>query len=146
MINYQSDVIVNRPVEQVYKFAADVTRLDDWTDMTGTHLISGSDLRVGSQVESTIKMGPMKQTLVFQVEELEGNRRLVWKTVSKGALEWDATYTFEPQGPSSTRVVSSGQIRFNGLLKLLEPLMAGEVRSGEAKELIKLKELVEGQN
>jgi hypothetical protein len=59
MINYQSDVIVNRPVEQVYKFATDVARLDDWTEMTGTHLVSGGNLRVGSQIETTINMGPM---------------------------------------------------------------------------------------
>jgi len=146
MINYQSDVIVNRPVEQVYKLATDVARYDDWTAMTGTHLVSSGNPRVGSQMETTIKMGPMKQTMVFQVTELEENRRLGFKTVSKGAMEWDGDFTFEPQGPSSTRMISSGQIRFNGLLKLFEPLMAGEVRSGEAKELVKFKELIEGQN
>jgi len=146
MINYQSDVIVNRPVEQVYRLATDVTRYDDWTPMTGTHLVSGSNIRVGGQMETTIKMGPMKQTMVFEATELEENRRLAFKTVSKGALEWDGEYTFEPQGPSSTRMVSSGQIRLNGLLKLLEPLMAGEIRSGEAKELIRFKELIEGRN
>jgi hypothetical protein len=31
----------------------------------------------------------------------------------------------------------------NGLLRLLEPLMAGEVKAGEAKELVKFKDLVE---
>jgi len=143
MINYQSEVIVNRPVEQVYRLVTDVARFDDWTPMTGTHLVSGGSLRVGSQMETTIKMGPMKQTMVFEVTELEENRQLGFKTVSKGAVEWDGDYTFEPRGPSSTRVVNSGQLRLNGILKLFEPLMAGEVRSGEAKEVIKLKELLE---
>ena len=143
MINYQSEVIVNRPVEQVYRLVTDVARFDDWTPMTGTHLVSGGNLRVGSQMETTIKMGPMKQTMVFEVTELEENRQLGFKTVSKGAVEWDGDYTFEPRGPSSTRVVNSGQLRLNGILKLFEPLMAGEVRSGEAKEVIKLKELLE---
>ena len=146
MINYQSDVIVNRPVEQVYRLVTDVARFDDWTPMTGTHLVSGSNIRVGGQMETTIKMGPMKQTVVFQCTELEENRRLAFKTVSKGAMEWDGEYAFEPQGPSSTRVVGSGQIRLNGILKLFEPLMAGEVRSGEAKEVIKLKELLESMS
>ena len=66
MINYETEVIVNRPVEQVYKFATEVSRWDDWTEMTGTHLVSGNSLHVGSQVETTMKMGPMKQTMVFQ--------------------------------------------------------------------------------
>ena len=143
MINYTSDVILNRSVEQAYKLVTDVARFDDWTDMTGTHLVSGNDLKIGSQVETTIKMGPMKQPMVFQVTDHEENRRLGFKTVSKGAVEWDAVYTFEPQGPATTRMTSSGQLRFSGLLKLLEPLMAGEVRSGEAKELVKFKELLE---
>jgi len=130
-------------VEEVYRLASDVNRMDDWTEMTGTHLISGDMARVGSQLEITIKMGPRKQVMVFQLTELEQNRRFGFKTVSKGAMEWDGDFTFEPQGPSSTRMVSSGQIRLNGLLRLLEPLMAGEVRSGEAKELVKFKELVE---
>ena len=146
MINYQSAVIVNRPVEEVYRLASDVDRFDDWTPMTGTHLVSGENRKVGSQMETTIKMGPMKQTMVFQLTEVEENRRYGFKTVSKGAMEWEGDYTFEPQGPSSTRMISSGQIRLNGLLKLFESLMAGEVRSGEAKELVQFKELVEGGN
>ncbi len=143
MINYQSEVIVNRPVEQVYKLAADVARMDDWTEMTGTHLISGDKVKVGSQLETTIKMGPMKPTMVFEVTALEENRRFSVKKVSKGAMEWEADYTLEPQGPSSTRLIHSGQIRLNGLLKLFEPLMAGEAKSAPAKELVKFKELLE---
>jgi hypothetical protein len=85
----------------------------------------------------------MKQNMVFEVTNLEPNRRLGLKSISKGSMEWDSDFTFEPQGPASTRMTSSGQLRFNGLLKLLEPLMAGEVRSGEAKELVKFKELLE---
>jgi hypothetical protein len=143
MINYQSEVVVNRPVEQAFRLAADVTRLDDWTDMTGTHLVSGSELGAGAEIQSILKMGPLKQAMTFQVSEFEPNRRLGFKTVSKGALDWDAVYTFEPQGPSSTRLATSGQLRLNGLLKLLEPLMAGEVKAGEAKELVRLKGLLE---
>jgi uncharacterized membrane protein len=146
MIQYQSEVIINRPAEEVYRLASDVARWDEWTEMTGTHLVSGQSLQVGSQVETTLKMGPMKQTMVFQLAELKENLRLGWKTVSKGALAWDADLAFEPQGPSSTRMVSSGQVRLNGLLKWLEPLLAGEIRNGEAKELVKFKQLAEARN
>ncbi|MBI3162145.1 MAG: SRPBCC family protein [Chloroflexi bacterium] len=143
MIDYQTEVIVNRPIEDVFRFAKDVSRFDDWTDMTGTHLVSNSGLGLGSQIETTLKLGPSKQKLIFEVSAYEENHRLGWKTASKGPLEWDADYIFEPQGSNATRVVSAGQIRLNGILKLSEPLMAGEIRSGEAKELVKFKELLE---
>jgi uncharacterized membrane protein len=139
MIDYKTEVVVNRPVEEVFRFMKDVERYDDWTDMSGTHLVSGDVLKLGSQVETKV----MKQTLIFEVAAYEENRRLSWKTTSKGPIEWDAKYVFEPQGSSATRVVSSGQIRLNGVMKLSEPLMAGEIRSSEAKELMKFKELVE---
>jgi uncharacterized membrane protein len=145
MINYEVEVTIRRPVEQVYRMASDIARLEEWTPMTNTHLISGPTAKVGSQFETTMKMGPLgKQVMVFQISELDENRRLGFKTVSKGAVEWDGSYVFEPQGPSATRMVNIGQLRLNGILRLLEPLMAGEVRSGEAKELVKFKELVEG--
>lgn len=143
MINYQSEVIINRPVEHAFQLAADVARLDDWTDMTGTRLVAGDDLEVGAQIQTTLRMGPLKQAMTFQVSAFDPNRRLGWKSVSKGALDWEALYLFEPQGPSVTRVSTAGQLRLNGLLRLLEPLLAAEVQAGEAKELVRFRQLVE---
>jgi uncharacterized membrane protein len=143
MIDYKTEVVVNRPVEDVFRLVKDVPRLDEWTDMSGTHLVSAGDLHLGSQIETTIKMGPSKQTVTFEVVSFEPNRRLGWKTTSKGSLQWDSDFLFEPINDGATRVISSGVIRLSGALKLLEGMMASEVRSGEAKELIRFKELAE---
>ena len=142
MVEYKSDVVVNRPVQDVFALIKNVGRLDDWTEMTGTRLVSGEELQAGSQIETTIKFGPVNQAMTFEVTGYEENRRVAFKTISKGSVAWDAEYLFMPEG-DSTRVISSGQLRFNGLLRAAEPLMAGEIRSGEAKELVKYKELVE---
>ena len=85
----------------------------------------------------------MKQKMTFEVTEVEPNRRLAFKTVSKGSMQWDGGLTLEAQGPSTTRVVSVGQIRLGGAAKLMEGMMAGEIKKGEQKELEKLKELLE---
>ena len=143
MIDYKSDLIVNKPVAQVFAFVADVARMDDWTEMSGTHLVSGQALGLGSQIQTTMKMGPSKQTMIFEVSAFEPNRRISWNTSSKGSLQWDADYLFEPVGAGTTRVTSSGTIRLTGTLKLMEGMMSGEIRKGEAKELEKFKELVE---
>jgi uncharacterized membrane protein len=143
MIDYQSDVVVNRPVEEVFRYLSDVSRYDHWTDMSGTHLISNGAFGLGSQIATTLQLGPSKQNLVFEVADYEENRTIGWKTTSNGNLKWDAVYSFEPQGANVTRVFSSGQISLKGLLRPLEAMMAGEIRSGEAKELVRLKELIE---
>lgn len=48
-----------------------------------------------------------------------------------------------PVDASTTRAVYGGDLRMRGMLRLLEPLMAGEAQQGVAKELKRLKELVE---
>jgi carbon monoxide dehydrogenase subunit G len=142
MIEYKSDVIVNRPVQDVFALIKNVSRFDEWTDMNGTRLVSGEKLHVGSQIETTIKFGPVNQTMTFEVIGYEENRRVAFKTISKGSVAWDAEYLFMPEG-DSTKVISSGQLKLNGLLKISEPLLAGEIQSGEAKELVKYKEIIE---
>ena len=142
MIEYKSDVIVNRPVQDVFALIKNVSRFDEWTDMNGTRLVSGEELHVGSQIETTIKFGPVNQTMTFEVIGYEENRRVAFKTISKGLVAWDAEYLFMPEG-DSTKVISSGQLKLNGLLKISEPLLAGEIQSGEAKELVKYKEIIE---
>lgn len=142
MIEYKSDVIVNRPVQDVFALIKNVSRFDEWTEMNGTRLVSGEKLHVGSQIETTIKFGPVNQAMTFEVIGYEENRRVAFKTISKGLVAWDAEYLFMPEG-DSTKVISSGQLKLNGLLKISEPLLAGEIQSGEAKELVKYKEIIE---
>jgi len=143
MIEYKSEVIVKRPVQDVFALIKNVSRFDEWTDMNGTRLVSGEKLHVGSQIETTIKFGPVKQTMTFEVIGYEENRRMAFKTVSKGSVAWDAEYLFMPESDTTTKVISSGQLRLSGLMKISEPLLAGEIQSGEAKELVKYKELIE---
>ncbi|GEM_PF-3653032 len=143
MIDYKSEVIVNKRVQDVFSLIKNVSRFDEWTDMTGTRLVSGDKLQIGSKIETNIKFGPVNQNMIFEVVGYEENRKMAFKTVSKGAVAWDAEYLFLPGSETTTKVISSGQIRLSGLLKMSEPLLAGEVRSGEAKELVKYKEIVE---
>jgi hypothetical protein len=96
MIEYKSDIIVNKPVKDVFALIKNVSRLDEWTDMTGTRLVSGDTVKAGSQIATTIKFGPVNQKMIFEVVEYEENRKMSFKTISKGAVAWDAEYFFMP--------------------------------------------------
>jgi len=143
MIDYKTDQTIRKPVEKVFAFMQEVSRYDDWTDMSGTRLLSGDGFKVGSQIETTMKLGLSKQTMVFEVTAFEPNRKIGWRTAGKAPLDWDAEFLFEPVDGGSTRVTSSGVIKLNGALKLMEGMMAGEIRTGEEKELERFKSLVE---
>jgi uncharacterized protein YndB with AHSA1/START domain len=144
MIDYKAEVIVNAPAERVFRSLADASKYDTWTDMTGTRVVSGTTMdQVGAQVETVMGEGPMKQKMVFEVTEVEPNQRIVFKTISKGSIQWDSEFRLEPQGPSSTRVFSTGQLRLSGAARLMEGMMSGEIKKGEQKELEKFKMLLE---
>ena len=49
----------------------------------------------------------------------------------------------EPLGPERTRAIWSGSLGLRGLWRVIEPLMAAEVKAGEAAELRRLKENLE---
>jgi uncharacterized protein YndB with AHSA1/START domain len=144
MIEFKAEVTINVAPEKVFAVLTAVEKYSRWTDMKESKAISSGGLvRVGAQMETIMGAGPLKQKIVFEVAAFEPNRRMAVKTVSKGSFRMDGDYTLEPQGASTTRVLLSGQVRLFGIARLLEPLMAGEVRKGEQKELDKLKELLE---
>ena len=144
MIDYKAEVTVNVPAEKVFAAVTDEQKWSMWTPMQDTKVLVGSGFKeVGSQVESVMVDSPGKPKLVFEVTAVEKNRRLSFKTISKSSIQWDGDFKLEPQGSSSTHLVSTGQIRSSGLLKLMEFFMSGEIKKGEQKELEKLKELLE---
>src|SRR3990170_3844293 len=143
MIKYHSETTIHRPVDQVFRLATDVEKCSQWTDMGENRLVSEGPLGVGSKMETVIQKGPLKLNMTFEITDYEVNRRVSYRSSSAGPLQWDASFVFEPKDVSTTHVISSGEVRLQGLWKVAEPLMAGEVKSGEAKELIRLKGLLE---
>ena len=56
----------------------------------------------------------------------------------------DMRLELDPLGPRRTRARWSGAMRMTGLWRLLEPMMARELRAGEAAELRRMKGVLEG--
>lgn len=143
MITYKTEITIDRPVDKVFGAVADVEMYPQWMNVESAKIVSEGPAGLGGKAVMAIKMGPWKIDLTTEVTEWEVNRKLSFKTISTGPLDWAGSFAFEPGVGSSTRVASSGQLRLRGLMRLLEPLMAGEVQKGEAAELVKLKGLLE---
>ena len=62
--------------------------------------------------------------------------------VTHPTLEWKAVSTLAAAG-TGTRLTYAGDLRLRGWRRLLEPIMAREVRRGEASEALQLKALLE---
>lgn len=144
MISYGSAVVIDRPLDEVASFALDPDSHTRWMgDVVSVKRLSEGDLAVGSRFQYGIRKGPMAFDPTFRVVALEPGRRIDYQSEPGGPLTWTASLAFEPVGDGRTRVSSTGRIGFTGVRRLLEPLMAGEVRSGEAAELEALKNVLE---
>ena len=60
-----------------------------------------------------------------------------------GSLRADTRLELEQLSDDETRVTWAGEMGFRGLLRLIEPLIAAEARAGEARELERLRSLLE---
>ena len=143
MITYGSEVIVDRPHAEVASYIVDPATHRAWmSDVAGIEVLTAGAVGVGSRYRYVIKKGPMALSLITRVAALD-DRAVEYQTEPGGGLDWQARIAFEPIDATHTRVTSTGTMAMHGLLRLLEPLMAGEVRSGEAAELTALKGLLE---
>lgn len=95
-------------------------------------------------MEVTFGMGPVKATVGLELTAVEPGQRMEFRSFS-GPIGWEGEYKLEPDGTATTRVSQTGQLRFSGLWRLLEPIVGAEIRRGEIKELERLKAVAEAR-
>lgn len=141
MIRYSSQVTIARPPRAVYEALLDGDLYPKWTDMVDVSFDHGGDAEVGMRGQFRMAKGPIKGMLDMELTELEPDRRVVFQ-VTHPNLDWEAVSTLAPAG-DGTQLTYAGQLRMHGWRRLLEPLVAREVRGGEAGEALRLKQLLE---
>lgn len=141
MIKYSSDVIINRTPSEVLDALLDADMYSKWTPMVDVEFDGDGRPGVGTTGRFRMAEGPIKGLLQMRIAELDPGRRLVVK-VTHPTMDWTAISTVAPEG-ASTRLTYSGELGFKGWRRLLEPLMAGELRKGEAQEAKQLKAVLE---
>ena len=142
MITYSSAVTIDRPPAQVFPYFVEREKQALWSDVPMRPLTDGP-WRVGYRMELAFGKGPLKATLQLEITGLEQDRLVTFRTASKGSIDWSGEYRLAPAGMGGSQVSQAGQMRFSGLWRLLEPVVGAEIRSGEIKELDRLKAVVE---
>lgn len=141
MITYSSDVTIRRSPSDVLDALLDADLYPKWTPMADVAFDGAGRPGKGTTGRFRMTEGPIKGLLEMRIAELDPARRLVIK-VNHPSLDWTAISTMTPDG-DGTRLTYAGELGFKGWRRLLEPLMAGEVRNGEAQEALRLKALLE---
>lgn len=141
MISYSTLVAIRRPPHEVFAALLDADLYSKWTEMVDTRFLGTDAPRVGSRGEFRLPGGPLKGQYAMEILTLEPDRRLDIKIDGSG-LHWISRVTLEPSD-GGTKMTYAGEISLRGWRRILEPVMAGEARAGEAKEAERFKALLE---
>jgi hypothetical protein len=143
VIRIETQATVARPVEDVARYVADIERMTEWTDMSASRPLTDGPLREGTQAYAEVALGPLKLGWTWQVTGVDPNGGYTYRTISKSALGMDGWVKLSEQGPGKTNVDYHVDIHTHGPLRLLEPLLRGEVSRNEAGEVERLKARLE---
>jgi len=143
VIRVEASVTIDRPVDDVARYLADIERMTEWSDMTVSRRLTDEPTREGTRAYGEVAMGPIKLGWTWQVTDVDATGGYGYETISRSALGMDGRIRLTPVGPAATKVEYLVDVHTHGPLRLLEPLFRGEIARNEAGEVSRLKARLE---
>jgi hypothetical protein len=130
MAHIDGEIVINRPVEEVFDFVADERNEPRYNPrMLRSELLSPGPVRLGSRFRAVMRSRPRRTTMTTQFTGYQRPRRLALRS-HLSAMEIHASLTFDPV-PGGTRMRWSWEVEPHGPFKLMSPLV---VRVGARQE------------
>ena len=130
MAHIDGEIVINRPVEEVFDFVADERNEPRYNPrMLSSELLSPGPVGLGSRFRAVMGSGPRRTTMTTEFTGYQWPRRLALRS-HLSAMEIHGSLTFDPV-PGGTRMRWSWEVAPRGLLKLVSPLV---VRVGARQE------------
>jgi uncharacterized membrane protein len=138
MIEFENQILINRPVDEVFDFLSDFTNVPKWNYyVLSVEKTSDGDVGPGTRYHQIRKTD--EQT--FTVIEHEPGKRVTVKTLPGSKPAFEMRFTFLPEG-EGTRLIDTWFLE-TGRPELIERLTAGRVKLAVMENLQKLKQLLE---
>jgi len=131
MITFEQVGKINAPIETVFAYISDISKIPDWrTDVPRVSNLSGPAAVGSTFFEEVNFMG--KKQLLMKVVEFVPNQKLVIEAQSGMALLPTQSFTFVSKD-GGTEVRLRVTMRTSGLFRLMEPMLAGQLKKTWAK-------------
>lgn len=141
MIQYEISVHINLPIEKVFTYVADARNLLNWqADLIENEQLTEGPIRVGSRFREIRQTGPRKANIQAEITAFEPNKRFATKIIVGPQATIQYAFNSEQGG---TRVTYHFSLQTSGLMRLMEPLMAGPIKQGAEADFQKLKQILE---
>ena len=142
-MRFETEQIIERSADDVWSYAADIGRHPEWMSVTDATVTAGDGEHVGSKGRERVALGPIHYDMDFEVETAEPARRIRWRSLGGAPFDLAVQLDLAATGPSTTSATYRAEVRLRGLWRLAAPLLALEGREGPARELRRMKDVLE---
>jgi carbon monoxide dehydrogenase subunit G len=123
MIEVESSVLVDQPIEKAFEFVTKPENDAQWyIGVESRDHTPGEPAGVGSTSQSDIRFLGVTMTVEWEVTGYDPPKMIQVKTV-KGPVSVEAGYTFEAVAEGQTKVSVRGTADVSGVFSLAEPLV-----------------------
>ena len=144
MINVETSIIINRPIEEVFAFLTDARNSPQWdSGLVDIRQTPQSPVGVGTRITEVRKFLGRKMETTSEVVEYEPSTKYIRKGTG-GPFPVTGSFTFEPMA-EGTKVIWTFEMKPGGFFALAEPLVARSLKRGLEGSLGKVKDLLESR-
>jgi uncharacterized membrane protein len=142
-VDVLSEVLIDRPCDQVAAYAADPSHAPDWyVNIDSVQWRTGPPLQVGSRVAFVARFLGRRLEYTYEIVELDPGHRLVMRT-AEGPFPMETTYVWQPHPSGGTTMTLRNRGEPAGFARIGAPAMAAAMRRANRKDLTRLKSLLE---
>jgi hypothetical protein len=142
-VDVTTDIVIDRPRDQVASFAADPSRAPEWyVNIAAAEWKTPPPLTVGSRVAFTAQFLGRKLAYTYEIVEFVPGERLVMRT-AEGPFPMETSYTWRSTADGGTHMTLRNRGTPAGFSALMAPFMAMAMRRANRKDLARLKQLLE---
>ena len=141
MIQHEVSIHLSQPVEQVFAFLVDTSKLSTWqSNLIKSEPLTEGPLRTGSRFREIRRINNKEEEIEGEITALEPNKRLETKTVTKPQAK--VSYSLNPE-QGGTRLRYKFVLETSGLMRLLEPIIAKSIKADSEADFKTLKRIFE---
>ncbi|MBE0682989.1 MAG: SRPBCC family protein [Anaerolineales bacterium] len=142
MLNVESSVVINKPLEEVFAFASNGENTTKWQGGVEEVIPDGPPNVVGSRYTEVRKFMGQEMKSIMEVTAFEPNVKWAAKVI-KGPVPFEVTVTYEKVG-SATKMSTRVEGEPKGFFKIAEGMLAGQLEKSLQEDGERLKKLLEG--
>lgn len=141
MIQHEVSVHLDQPVEQVFAFLMDPSKLTSWqANLIKSEPLTEGPLRLGSRFREVRRLGGKESEFQGEITAFELNRHFETRTLTKPEVR--VSYSLEPE-KGGTRLHHRFTMQTRGMMRLLEPMIASSIKRESETDFAVLKHILE---